>query len=75
MCYPWLSSVLLLLLQFHRTREAKDEHGCQWSVICCKPSLANCEVLRCDHRDAYSRLRASQSITQYCLPRATICAQ
>ncbi|KAG7227604.1 hypothetical protein INR49_005419 [Caranx melampygus] len=23
-----------------------DEHGCQWSVICCKPSLANCEALR-----------------------------
>ncbi|CAB1417294.1 unnamed protein product [Pleuronectes platessa] len=38
----------LIYTPFH----GKDEHGCQWSVICCKPSLANCEALRCDHRDA-----------------------
>lgn len=45
-------ALLLLLLQFHRMWAEKDEHGCQWSVICSKPSLANCEALRCDHRDA-----------------------
>lgn len=43
---------LLLLLQFYRTGAAKEDRGCQWSVICGKPSLANCEALRCDNRDA-----------------------
>lgn len=44
--------LLLQLLQFQRMGAVKQEWGCQCSVICGKPSLANCEAPRCDHRDA-----------------------